>query len=234
MNISKFSFRLFLVAIFVVFIFLLNIISLVTDWWWFSELGYSQIFIKSLVAKMGLGLVVTVFAALFLLTNFFFAIRSKIPWLTTLPTSLVGQPVSLDDRLVRKLAVVFSFILALFFGLTATANWWEVLKFFSATPFGTSDPVFGKEIAFYVFSLPVLKMGLGLIRALVFFTLAGCVLVYVLRRSFNLIKKMEIKKSNEQCPYCGVQLYYNAIGDLVCPNHGIVKFNYKEKNKKDE
>jgi uncharacterized Zn finger protein (UPF0148 family) len=44
---------------------------------------------------------------------------------------------------------------------------------------------------------------------------------------------MEIKKSNELCPYCGVQLYYNARGDLVCPNHGIVKFNYTEK-KKDE
>ena len=209
MNILKFSSWFFLIAIFVVVIFLFNIVGFVTDWWWFSELGYSQVFIKSLGAKMGLGLAATVFAALFLFTNFSLAIRSKIPWLTTLPENLIGQPVSLGNRLVRKLAFAFSLVIALFFGLAAATSWQEVLKFLSATPFGITDPVFGKEVAFYVFSLPVLKMGLGLFRTLVFIALAGCVLVYVLRRSFNLlgfiggkssqfdlslIKKIEIKK----------------------------------------
>ena len=129
MNISKFSSWFFLVAIFVVLIFLFNIVGLVTDWWWFSELGYSQIFIKSLGAKIGLGLVTTIFAALFLFTNFSLAIRSKIPWLTTLPENLIGQPVSLDNRLVQKLAFAFSFVTALFLGLAAAASWQEVLKF---------------------------------------------------------------------------------------------------------
>jgi len=66
MKISKYPSWIFLITIIFVFTFLLNIIDLVTDWWWFSELGYSQIFIKSLGAKMGLGLVATVFAQKFL------------------------------------------------------------------------------------------------------------------------------------------------------------------------
>lgn len=209
MKISKDPLWVFLIVIFFVFTFLLGVIDLVADWWWFSELGYSQVFIKSLGAKIVLGLAAAVFAAIFLLTNFSLAIRSKIPWLISLPDSLVGQSVSLDNRLVRKSAFVFSLLAALVFGLVAAARWHEVLKFFSAAPFDTFDPVFGKEVAFYVFSLPVLKTGLSLIKALVFLTLVGCILVYVLRRSFilpnfnggrislsdlNLIKKIEIKK----------------------------------------
>ena len=186
MNIPKFPSWVFFIAIFVVFIFLVNIVGLVTDWWWFSEVGYSQIFIKSLGAKIVLGLAATVFTAAFLLTNFSLAIRSKIPWLTTLPKGLIGQPLSVDHRLVQKLAFTFSVVIALFFGLLAAASWQEVLKFISQTPFGASDPVFNKEVAFYVFSLPVFKMGLGLVRALILFALVGCGLVYVLRRSVNL------------------------------------------------
>lgn len=245
MNILKFSSWFFLTVIFVFFIFLFNIVGFVTDWWWFSELGYSQIFIKSLGAKMGLGLIATVFAALFLLTNLSLAIRSKIPWLTTLPGSSIGQPVSLDNRLVQKLAFAFSFVIALFFGLAAATSWQEILKFLSATPFGTSDPVFGKDVAFYVFSLPILKMGLGLVRTLVFFTLAGCVLVYVLRKSFNLpgfiggkfsqfdlniIKKIEVKK--EARLHLGILLFlflatiaagaYLSLFELITTQSGLV------------
>jgi len=186
LNIPKFPSWIFLIAIFVVFGFLSNIVALVTDWWWFSELGYSQIFIKSLSTKVALGLAATIFAGVFLLTNLLLAIRSKVPWMTTLPESLFGRPISLDNRLVKKLAVAICVVLALFFGLAAAASWQEVLKFFSATAFGNSDPILGKDIAFYLFSLPVFKIGLGMVRALILLALVGCGLVYVLRRSFTL------------------------------------------------
>ena len=186
MNLPKLPSSVFLIAIFIVFISISNLVGLITDWWWFSEMGYSQIFIKSLGAKIVLGLAATVFTAAFLLTNFSLAIRSKIPWLAALPENLVGQPVTLDNRLVQKLALIFSLVPALFFGLAAAAGWQEVLKFISASPFGTFDPIFGKEVAFYIFSLPVFKMGLGLVKALILLSLVGCGLVYALRGSFNL------------------------------------------------
>jgi len=30
------------------------------------------------------------------------------------------------------------------------------------------------------------------------------------------------------CPFCGVELIENIYGDLVCPNHGIVKYHKDE------
>jgi len=168
------------------FIFFSGIIALITDWWWFSEVGFTEIFIKSLGTKVVLGLTVGFFAAAFLLANFLVAMRSKIPWVLAIPEALIGQTLSLNDRLVRKLGVVACFVVALFIGLVAAASWQDVLKFLAGTPFGQADPLFGRDIAFYVFSLPVYSLGLGLARILILLSLIGCGVVYILRGSLNL------------------------------------------------
>jgi len=74
MIISKRFSRFVFIGIFSIVILFSNIIDLVTDWWWFGEVGYTQIFIKSLIAKIVLFLVAGVFAAIFLLFNLLLAI----------------------------------------------------------------------------------------------------------------------------------------------------------------
>jgi len=182
MTISKHFTRISFIALFVVFILLSNVVAFVTDWWWFSEVGYNQIFIKSLIAKIALFLSAGIFAAIFLLTNFSVALRSKISWLATLPRH---GGVNLDNRLVKKLAVAASLVIAFFFGLVAAANWQEVLKFISGAAFGAADPIFSKDIGFYVFSLPFLQMVLGLTKTLIALTMIGCGFMYFLQGSLN-------------------------------------------------
>src|SRR3990167_243295 len=99
------------------FIFFSSIVAFVTDWWWFSEVGFTEVFIKSLGAKVILGLTAVLFAAAFLLTNFLVAMRSKIPWMLAIPEALIGQPLSLNDRLVKKLGIVACLIECFFIGL---------------------------------------------------------------------------------------------------------------------
>ncbi len=194
MTIPKFSKGLFGIGLFVVFILSTNIVGFATDWWWFSEVGYSQIFLKSLGVKIALALAVGGFAAIFLLLNFSLAIRSKIPWVATLPEALIGRSVSLGNRIVKKLIVVLSVILGLFFGLVAAGSWQEVLKFISGTAFGLADPVFNKDISFYVFSLPFFQIGLGLIKFLVLLTLIGCAIIYFLRGSLHAVNLRSLRK----------------------------------------
>ncbi|KKP81301.1 MAG: hypothetical protein UR81_C0002G0002 [Candidatus Levybacteria bacterium GW2011_GWB1_35_5] len=133
MNITKFFSWTFLGIAFVVFIFFSGIVSLITDWWWYQEVGFTEIFIKSLSAKIIVGALAGFIAAAFLLTNFLFAIRSKIPWLIAIPEALVGLSISLDDKIVKKLGIVISLVVALFIGLIASSSWQDVLKFLSAT-----------------------------------------------------------------------------------------------------
>src|SRR3990170_4977256 len=124
-TIPKYLTRIFFIGLFVVFFLFSSIVVFVTDWWWFSEVGHTQIFVTSLVAKIALFSSAGIFAAVFLLANFSVAICSKISWTALLPAALFGRPVSVDSRIVKKIAVAFSLVIALFFGLAAAANWQE-------------------------------------------------------------------------------------------------------------
>ena len=189
MNTPKHLTHLIFIGLFVVFIFFSSIVAFITDWWWFSEVGYTQIFVKSLVAKITLFLAAGIFAAAFLFANFSVALRSThltgSGWTAILPATLIGQQVNVDSHIVKKLAVVLSVVIALFFGLAAAGNWQEILKYISSTAFGAADPVFGKDIGFYLFSFPVFQIGLGLIKFLVLLSLVGSAVLYFLRGSLH-------------------------------------------------
>ena len=205
MTTTKYLTHLSFIGLFFVFILFSTIVAFVTDWWWFSEVGYTQIFIKSLVTKIVLFLAVGIFTAVFLLTNFSLAIRSKISWTAILPAALIGRPMSLDNRVVKKLAVVCSLVIAFFFGLVAAASWQEILKFISGAAFGAADPIFNKDIGFYIFSLPVLQAGLGLAKALIILTLIGCAVIYFLRGSLYF-SGLSIQTSLAESRRAGLQL----------------------------
>ncbi len=186
-----------LVVVIIIWLLFSTLITFIIDWWWFSEVGYTEVFITSLVARIVLGLAVSIFATLFLIVNFLIATSSpryaegsgearKTPWFLVLPENLLGQAISLDGRMVRKLSIIISIVIAVFLGLVASSQWQDVLKFLSSTPFGVVDPVFGKDIAFYIFSLPVIIFGLGLFKTTVLVSLVGCGAIYVLRGSLNL------------------------------------------------
>ncbi|MBI1982247.1 MAG: UPF0182 family protein [Candidatus Levybacteria bacterium] len=186
MNIAKFFSWAFLGIAVITFISFSSIVSLITDWWWYQEVGFTEIFIKSLGAKVIVGFSAGLIAAIFLLTNFLLAVRSKIPWMATIPEAIVGQPVTLNNQIIRKFAILLSCIIALFIALLASSRWHDVLKFISAVPFGKVDPIFGQDVSFYVFSLPVFSFGLGLIKTVILLSLIGCGAIYILRDSLNL------------------------------------------------
>ncbi len=172
--------------IFLLFFSFSAIVTFITDWWWFAEIGQTEVFIKPLITKIIIGLVTAAIAAVFFLVNFLIAIRSKTDWVALIPEALLGQPVSLDSRVLKKLGIIASIIFSLIIGLTITVNWQEILKFFSSTPFGELDPIFKKDIAFYLFSLPVFNIGLGILRLLIVISLISSGIIYILKGSLNI------------------------------------------------
>ena len=188
MNIFK-TFSLTLIGIAIaILIFFSSIVSLVTDWWWYQEVGFIEIFIKSLTAKIIVGTSAGLLAAVFIFTNFFIAIRSKIPWMVSIPEALIGtgQPLSLNNRIVGRFGIIIGCVIALFIGIIASSSWQDVLKFLSTVPFGQVDPIFGQDVSFYVFSLPVYSLGLTLIKIVILLSLISCILIYILRGKLNL------------------------------------------------
>jgi uncharacterized membrane protein (UPF0182 family) len=156
-----------------------------TDWLWFQELGYGGIFLRRLNTQ-GLVFAITFFAVFgFLYFNFRIA-RRMLGRPLIVGRSPDGRPITVEGRQLGNLAMPVSTVLALSMAITGAASWMEWLAFFNAVPFDTRDPIFGRDVAFYVFRLPILQL---IRQQLVFasvLALIGCGAYYALSGSFRI------------------------------------------------
>jgi uncharacterized membrane protein (UPF0182 family) len=149
------------------------LIEVVVDWMWFDAIGYVGIFETMLTARVAVGAIGLALAALFIGFNVRWAAKAA-PIHPTRLAMLTGD-VNFDaDRLLRLLRVL-GFVavgfLALMFGLGTMGLWLDVLSFVHWEPFGEVDPVFGRDVGFYVFQLPLIDAVQSLASALLVVTL---------------------------------------------------------------
>jgi uncharacterized protein len=137
--------------------------EVLVDALWFSEIGYREIFWTVLRTKAALAATVFVISAAFIAVNGMVAMRwagragpgapqPAFDWESVLRSGL--DPWELLRAHQARFVAVASGIFA---GLVAAAevgNWELFLRFIYQVPYGQNDPVFGKDIGFYLFSLP--------------------------------------------------------------------------------
>ena len=160
-------------------------VAFYTDWLWFQELGYQRIFLRSLNAQ-GTAFVVTFLAVfLFLHVNLRFARRRTFDRpRVVLGTGADGRTISVESRRLANLALPLSLAVAFGVGMMGAAMWMSWLTFFNAVPFGDTDPLFRREISFYVYRLPVYQAVRHQALLVSVVALIGCGLYYVLSGSF--------------------------------------------------
>jgi uncharacterized membrane protein (UPF0182 family) len=163
-----------------VFVFFPGSSTLLTDWWWFREIGYQIVFTRTLVTRALLFLSVGGLTAGVLYLNLRIAQRGLVanPILLQLAESAPRLNITVA---LRRLTLPFSLALGLFSGFAATAAWDVVLRAIYRTPFGIADPVFSRDIGFYVFTLPALSTGLGFLVTLTTLSLLAVIPVYGVR-----------------------------------------------------
>jgi hypothetical protein len=174
-----------ILAVFAALFFFTSLLGLLVDWWWFREIGYQIVFTRELITRLLLFLVVggLTFAALYF--NLRFAQRGLVPYPVVLGFIQSAPRVDLT-RPLRRLTLPVSMVLGLLAGLAAIPAWALVLRLLYATPFGIKDPVFGRDVGFYVFTLPGLSAGLGFLSAITIISLILTLPAYALRRDILL------------------------------------------------
>ena len=180
-------FGLWLLVLFMAVGALGQAVPLYTDWLWFKEVGFTQVFTTRLALNgwLFLGLGGVVFAFLFL--NLSVAARTAPPdvlWELEDQLGLPGRAIL--EPLVRRLLLPVISVIALFAGARGSGAWDTVLSYVNATPFGRTDPLFGRDLGFFVFELPVWRLIYGWATGLVAGTLVLTAAVYVLQRSLVL------------------------------------------------
>jgi len=154
----RFWIGLIFVILLVGFFSLRSLAVLWTDEMWFSSVGLSHVFSTLFFIKVGLALT---FGAIF-----FF-----IMWGNLLLTDRFGaRDLSFDpeDEVVRRFQNVvrpyakrvyaaIALVMGLIGGLNATGQWNNFILFTHSQSFHKVDPVFHKDLGFYVFTLPFLS-----------------------------------------------------------------------------
>ena len=164
------------------------LIRLMTDWYWFTEVGFQTVFLTSLWTKTVLGLTVGVVAFGFFLLNLRFAQRgmAREPMVVSLSPNVPRVDVT---GILRRLAWPASVILGLLFGLSAPTGWLVVQRFLHKTAFGLAEPIFDRDIGYYVFTLPAISVLIGVIFGLAMIALFLTVPVYLLRREIVVFRR---------------------------------------------
>jgi hypothetical protein len=157
-----------------------------TDWLWFKELGYEQVFLRSLSAQT-LVTGISGFVGFALLAgNLMLALRSlrARPFLIATPQG--PRTVMMDPANIRPLALGALGVVSLLTAIYTGGRWETWLYFLNATPFGKTDPILGRDIGFYVFTLPLLEMIQGLLSFVIFLMAAVAVAAYVFGEEVGL------------------------------------------------
>ena len=154
--------------------------GLLADWWWFREIGYEIVFTRELTTRVLIFLAAGGFTAGMLYLNLRAAQRGIVPDPFVLQLSPNAPRLDIT-RTVRLLTLPLSLGIGLLTGLALTPAWDLVLRALHGSSFGILDPVFSRDIGFYVFTLPALAAVLGFLFSLVAFSLLLLVPLYRLR-----------------------------------------------------
>jgi uncharacterized protein len=152
-------------------------VSYYVDALWFSSLGYGDVFRRTLSLQW------QVFAAFFAATFFtlygwFLALRRAYQYhLLSGSTIYIGkQPLQLPvERILRLIVLVICLIIATATGASMMAQWPTFALYWYAPSGGIADPIFGKPLHFYLFTLPAWQLIVGwlLILAVIACVMAG-------------------------------------------------------------
>jgi len=119
------------------------IFSLWGDWLWFNTVGYQSVFLTVLSSSWGIGALFGLSFLAFGLLNVYIARRLSLKKGKKAPKG------------VWKAAAAILLFLSLVMGAGFSGCWEPALKYTNAVPFGSADPVFGLDMGFYVFEMPL-------------------------------------------------------------------------------
>ncbi len=161
----------------------------VTDWLWYKEVGFERVFTLRLYAQFMMGGAAMLGGFIVLYTNARIALRGlerSAESILVLAEGGVQMRTKFLVRVAQAAALPGSLFFAFLLGISVASRWRTLAQFWYRTPFGDVDPIFGRDIAYYVFTLPAVQVAMDWAWGLVFVSLViVAVPIYLARGDFG-------------------------------------------------
>ena len=174
-------------VIIVGFVVLTGLSSFWTERMWFNSVGYSSVFTRLLWTRVGLfvgfGLVMAVGVGLSMALAYRFRpiFRPASPEQTSLDRYREAV-----TPIRRWLLIGISLLMGAFAGTSAAGEWRNFMLWRHRVPFDKVDPYFGRDLGFYVFSLPWWHFVVDFTMALAVVALMAAAVVHYLYGGIRL------------------------------------------------
>jgi len=176
-----------ILGLLVLFILLVFLVQLYTDWLWFNSVGYRTVFATKFWTQVFLGVVG---AALFF--GLFFpnvrlarGVRARLD-LVSEKTLLSPEERETMESVIHPALLVVTILFSLVAGLTVSMRWLDWLQFLHGTSFGLQDPIFHQDLSFYVFRWPFWFWVVKVAFKAVILTTLGVALVYLYEEAIQI------------------------------------------------
>ena len=130
-----------------------SLVHTLTEVWWFESVGFADVLWTRL--RWQGAIAILSFASWWAILFFNYAVAQRLT--RERPLRLVQNP-QWDPYLpglIRYVSLGFITLLALTAAVNGVETWEGVLKFLHPVDFGHQDPLYGREVSFYVFQLPL-------------------------------------------------------------------------------
>lgn len=133
--------------------FISTVVHLLTESWWFEAVGFADVFWQRIRWQVLIWAGTFLVFIGFLWCNYWLALRlTRDRQFRFLEASELEIYTS---KIATYIAAILIFLTALSVANTSAAAWETILKFFNATDFNSTDPIYQRDIGFYVFRLPL-------------------------------------------------------------------------------
>lgn len=183
------SLTVLIIILGVILVTLSSIVVFVIDYKWFSEVGYTGVFLKELITKGKLG--IPVFLILTLILYIYFKTLKNI--YNKNMSQIESDGISRKfNKWIFLASGVLSGILSL---IITNALWYNILEFVNTTSFDIKDPVFNNDMSFYIFKLPLFEqiysVGMSILFIIALVTLAFFVIMFAMKGRTNLVQDLK-------------------------------------------
>ncbi|MCB0047727.1 MAG: UPF0182 family protein [Caldilineaceae bacterium] len=152
-----------------------RILSFFTDLVWYDSLGLAAVFRTRIFAALTLFAGGAILFWLFLAVNVWLAQRIEAKSMEPSPIQNI-----LDGFGVRLLPTILTVgaLFAFFMGLSLSSMWEDVLLYLNQIDFNLMDPIFNRDVSFFIFTLPIWQTARGWLLTMAIITLLAVLGIY--------------------------------------------------------